>query len=265
MNFMEKYQARKDMTGSRLVVGLDPVLEKMPIGYRSVEKIFTFFEKIIDETHELVLGYKPNIAFFEQYGPQGLMELERVAGHIAKKGAILILDAKRGDIGHTNRAYAKEIFEHYNADATTLNPLLGFSSLQEFFEYGDKYMFVLNYTSNPASGQFFHYGAGKPLYQEISDRISDIPNCGAVAGATKLQYLSVISRRVGDSLILIPGIGAQGGSIESSIEAVGEDKFIFNASRSVIYASDGEDYSHAAREKVLEINEAVKNAMEKVL
>jgi len=265
MNFMEKYRTRKDVTGSRLVVGLDPVLEKMPPGYRKVEKIFAYLEMIIDETHDLVLGYKPNIAFFEQYGPRGLMELEKVTAHITEKKAILILDAKRGDIGHTNRAYAKEIFDHYNADATTLNPLLGFSSLKEFFEYEDRYMFVLNYTSNPGSGQFFHYGAGKPLYQEISDRIMEIPNCGAVAGATKLRYLSIISRRVGDSLILIPGIGAQGGSIESSIEAVGEDKFIFNASRSVIYASGGDDFYRAAREKVLEINEAVKDAMEKVL
>ncbi len=265
MNFMEKYRVRADKTGSRLVVGIDPVLEKMPSGYGSVERIFPFFERIIDETHDIVVGYKPNIAFFEQYGPSGLVELEKVAGHITEKNAVLILDAKRGDIGNTNRAYAKEIFEHYKADATTLNPLLGFPSLQEFFEYGDKYMFVLNYTSNPSSGQFFHYGAGKPLYQEISDRISEIPNCGAVAGATKLRYLSVISRRVGDSIILIPGIGAQGGSIESSIKAVGEDKFIFNASRSIIYASDGDDYPRAARDKVLEINEAVTNAMEKVL
>ena len=265
MNFMAKYRHRKESTASRLVVGLDPILGRFPEKYRKVERIYPFFENIINVTHNNVIGYKPNIAFFEQYGPAGLEQLEKVCRLIREKEAILILDAKRGDIGHTNAAYAREIFEHYGADATTLNPLLGFRSLEEFLVYRDKYLFILNFTSNPDSEQFFLYGEKKPLYCEISDQIRIHPNCGAVAGATKLEYLKEISKRVGDSIILVPGIGAQGGSIERTIEAIGEDKFIFNASRSVIYASCTEGYEKISREKVMEINNAIKRAMEEVL
>ena len=260
MNFIDKYENRKLRTGSRLVVGLDPVLEKMPPVYSEIGRIANFFEKIIDATCDLVLGYKPNIAFFEQYGPEGLKQLKFICHRIREQGALLILDAKRGDIGHTNRAYAREIFEYYGADATTINPLLGFSSLKEFLDYKDKYLFVLNFTSNPGSEQFFLYG-DKPLYREISDEISRYKNCGAVAGATKLEYLTEISKRVGDSIILVPGIGAQGGSVERSIEAIGGDKFIFNASRSIIYASHDEMYHEASRKSVIEINEVVSQAM----
>ncbi|MDP6154514.1 MAG: orotidine-5'-phosphate decarboxylase [Candidatus Thermoplasmatota archaeon] len=264
MNFLEKYEDRKTHTGSRLVVGLDPVIEKMPPGYDEIGRIADFFEKIIDATHKLVLGYKPNIAFFEQYGPQGLEQLKGVCQRIRGYEALLILDAKRGDIGHTNQAYAREIFEYYDADATTINPLLGFSSLGEFLDYEDKYLFVLNFTSNPGSEQFFLYGE-KPLYKEISDEIFRYSNCGAVAGATKLEYLEEISKRVGNSIILVPGIGAQGGSVEGSIEAIGEDKLIFNASRSIIYASRDDGYHEASGTRVIEINELVKKAMERVL
>ena len=265
MNFMDKYRHRKVRTGSRLVVGMDPVLGEMPEEYGKVEKIFSFFERIIDVTHDDVIGYKPNIAFFEQYGPAGLEQLQRVCELIREREAILILDAKRGDIGHTNKAYAREIFDFYEADATTLNPLLGFRSLREFLVYHDKYLFILNFTSNLESEQFFLYGGEKPLFCEISDQIKIHPNCGAVAGATKLEHLKEISARVGDSIILVPGIGAQGGSVERTIEAIGEDKFIFNASRSVIYASRDDDYEKASREKVLEINSAIAKAMEEVL
>ena len=264
MNFYEKYDERKLRTGSRLVVGLDPVLDEMPPDYGEVGHISGFFEKIIDSTHELVLGYKPNIAFFEQYGPRGLEQLELVCRRIRGHGSLLILDAKRGDIGHTNRAYAREIFGYYGADATTINPLLGFASLGEFLDCEDKYLFVLNFTSNPGSEQFFLYGE-RPLYREISGEIARRENCGAVAGATKLEYLADISKRVGNSIILVPGIGAQGGSVERSMEAIGEDKFIFNASRSVIYASRDDGYHEASRNSVIGINEVVKQAMERVL
>jgi len=264
MNFLEKYEDRKLRTGSRLVVGLDPVLEKMPTSYGEIGSIADFFEKIIEATHELVLGYKPNIAFFEQYGPEGLKQLKAVCEKIQGYGALLILDAKRGDIGNTNKAYAREIFEYYGADATTINPLLGFSSLKEFLDYEDKFLFVLNFTSNPGSEQFFLYGE-KPLYREISDEIARYANCGAVAGATKLEYLTEISKRIGNSIILVPGIGAQGGSVERSIEAIGGDKFIFNASRSIIYASNDDGYYEASRNKVIEINGMVQQAMERAL
>jgi len=264
LNFMEMYIERKMKTGSRLVVGLDPNLAVMPDGYGEVGRISDFFLGIIEATCEKVVGYKPNVAFFEQYGPSGLEELERVCSTIKETGALLILDAKRGDIGNTNRAYARAIFEHYGADATTLNPLLGFDSLGEFLEYTDRYMFVLNFTSNPGSELLFTHGS-PPLYEIISAEIGKRPNCGAVAGATKTEYLARISEQVGDSLLLVPGIGAQGGSVERSIAAIGADKFIFNASRSVIFASSGTGYREAAAEKVDELNTEITRAMERVL
>lgn len=264
MKFMDRYEQRKEKTGSRLVVGLDPDLGKMPEGYGEVERIGDFFSRIIEATDQKILGYKPNIAFFEQFGPAGLEELERVCVLIKNAGALLILDAKRGDIGHTNRAYARAIFDHYGADATTLNPLLGFGSLKEFFEYREGYFFVLNFTSNPGSELFFTHGT-PPLYEMISREIGTRRNCGAVAGATKTEYLGRIAELTGDSLILVPGIGAQGGSIEGTISAIGADRFIFNASRSVTYASSGQDFARAARTAVEKINRDVTRAMERVL
>lgn len=261
MTFQEKYILRKKQTKSRLLVGLDPVISSMPARYNGVEGIFDFLNSIVDQTHDVVLGYKPNIAFFGQYGPAGLGILEKVCKCVLDRGAILLLDAKRGDIGNTNAALAREIFEYYHADATTLNPLLGFHSLKEFFQYTDKYMFVLNFTSNPESEQFFLYNRESPLYLEIADQISGQPNCGSVAGATKLEYLEEISYRVKDSLILVPGIGAQGGSLEESIKAIGEDKFIFNASRSIIYASSESNHAEISRNRVIEMNQKVQLAM----
>lgn len=265
MNFVDKYEEGKKRTGSRLIVGLDPVLEKLPAGMGEIEDIGTFVGDIVEATRDVVLGYKPNIAFFGQYGPEGMGQLEAVSRKIRETGALFILDTKRGDIGNTNKALAREIFDHYGADATTLNPLLGITSLGEFTAYDDRYMFVLNFTSNPDSEQFFLYNRNKPLYQEIADRISECPNCGAVAGATKTEYLREISVRIGDSLMLVPGIGAQGGSLERSVEGIGEDKFLFTSTRSIIYASSGEDYPAKAREKALEYDEAIRSAMAAVL
>ncbi len=265
MKFIDLYNSRKEETGSRLIVGLDPVLERLPEEFRQVDLISVFFERIILMTHDAVLGYKPNIAFFGQYGPSGLEQLEIICRKIIDIGAILILDAKRGDIGSTNRALAKEIFEYYGAHATTLNPLLGFGALKEFFVYENNYMFILNFTSNPDSEQFFLFGGERPLYREISEQISLHPNCGAVAGATKLEYLQDISEGIKDSLMLVPGIGAQGGDLEDSVRAIGDDKFLLNASRSVIYASPGPDFAERSRDKVEEINRAVIKTIEEVL
>jgi orotidine-5'-phosphate decarboxylase len=258
MNFLDKLKKIFRKNNSLLCVGLDSELNKIPKNIKSKKNPqFEFNKKIIEQTHDLVCAYKPNIAFYEACGLDGLYDLKYTMDYLKNKHPDIpvIMDAKIADIGNTNIGYAKFIFEYFQGDAVTLHPFLGKEALKPFFEYKDKGIFILCRTSNPGAGEFQDLEVGrKPLYQVVASNISKgwnyNDNCGLVVGATYPTELKIVRHIVGDLPILIPGIGAQGADIEKTVKS-GIDKnginAIINSSRSIIFASSGENFAQKAR------------------
>jgi len=252
MNFFEKLTGAVLKNKSLLCVGLDPDPELMP----AKVKVSDFNKAIVDATSDLVCAYKLNLAFYEALDDKGLDTLKRTMRHIPD-GIPIIADAKRNDIGNTARAYARAIFSNLNFDATTVNPYLGFDSLEPFTEYTDKGVFILCRTSNPGSADFqslrCRYGKGyRPLFEVVADKVSQWNtnhNLGLVVGATYPEELKSIRQSHPDIPILIPGIGAQGGDLALAVRyGVNAQRqgIILNSSRQIIYASRGKDFRPAA-------------------
>ncbi len=248
MDFLTKLTGASRHNHSCLCVGLDPEPEKLPAGIGVLE----FCRAIIGATYDLVCAYKPNIAFFEALGAEGFTVLKSVIEAVPKNIPV-ILDAKRGDIGNTARAYARAAFDELGVDAVTVNPYMGYDSIEPFIGYENKGIFVLCRTSNPGAADFQSLACeGKPLYQVVADRVqtwNKYGNLGLVVGATQPDELRSI-RGVHPTLpLLIPGVGAQGGSLEMVIKTcqAGSGPAIINVSRQVIYASSGPDFAAAAR------------------
>ncbi len=253
MNFMEKLTNAARKNKSLLCVGLDPDPELMPdkVG------IFEFNKAIIDATSDLVCAYKPNFAFYEALGDKGLDALKRTIDYIPEN-IPAIADAKRGDIGNTAKAYARAIFSYFNLDATTVNPYLGFDSIEPFIQYRDKGVFILCRTSNAGAVDFQSLrceveNGYRPLFEIVALRASQWNthgNIGLVVGATYPEELRLIRQSHPDMPLLIPGIGAQGGdlalTVRYGVDAHGE-RAIINSSRQIIYASRGKDFAEAAR------------------
>lgn len=242
MKFLDKLDSAQKRNQSRLCVGLDIDLAKLPKKFLDGEDpIFAFNQYLIENTSDLVCAFKPNIAFYEAYGIYGLQALIKTIEFINEESSVpVILDAKRGDVGHTAAAYAKAIFEVYKADATTVNPYLGHDSLEPFLNYRDKGIFVLCLTSNVGFRDFQTAGKREPLYISVARHVKEwnhFGNCGLVVGATSAEELKDIQKIVGDMPILIPGVGAQGGDLKHSVKYGGK-RAIINASRSIIYARD---------------------------
>lgn len=245
MNFLNLLDKACDNNNSLLCVGLDTDLSKISRDNGSPEEgLFQFNKRIIDLTRDYVCAYKPNIAFYEMYGVDGMKALIKTIEYIPEDIPV-ILDAKRGDIGHTANAYAKSVFEVFNADAVTVNPYLGYDSLEPFLNYKDKGIFVLCLTSNKGSSDFqLVPGEEMPLYRHVAEHVNEwntFGNCGLVVGATNSEMLKEIRSVAGDMPILIPGVGAQGGDLESSVRhGTTKDKkrAIINSSRGIIYADD---------------------------
>jgi orotidine-5'-phosphate decarboxylase len=252
MNFLEKLDAIVKKNSSLLCVGLDIDLKKIPQSLLNKhDPIFEFNKAIIDATKDLVCAYKPNIAFYEMYGTYGLESLIKTIEYIDGEVPV-ILDSKRGDIGNTAAAYAKATFDIYKADAVTLNPYMGFDSIEPFLAYKDKGLFILCLTSNQSNKDFQTDGE-EPLFMKVAKKVK-IWNahgcCGLVVGATKADELKSIRAILPDVPILIPGIGAQGGDLQSSVRFGANksgERAIINSSRAIIFASSGEDYPGAAR------------------
>lgn len=208
---------------------------------------FSLIQKVADDTHDLVCAYKINSAFFEAEGSSGWETLKKITQHIQKNypEIPIILDAKRGDIGNTNEAYVKAIFDTLGLDAVTVSPYLGKESLQPFLDSADKGIIVLVKTSNPGAGEFQDLEVdGKPLYQVVAQHVKEWNtngNLGVVVGATYPDELKIVRGIVGDMPILIPGTGAQGGDLENTIKN-GLDSnsqgLIINSSRGIIFAED---------------------------
>ena len=263
MNFIEKLTNAARKNKSLLCVGLDPDPERMPdkVG------VFEFNKAIIDATSDLVCAYKPNVAFYEALGNDGLDALKRTVDYIPENIPV-IADAKRSDIGNTARAYARALFDILNFDATTVNPYLGFDSIEPFIEYRDKGVFILCRTSNAGAVDFQALRCEvendhRPLFEVVAlkARQWDIhSNIGLVVGATYPDELRLIRQIQPDMPLLIPGIGAQGGdlalTVRYGVDAHGE-KAIINSSRQILYASREKDFAEAARRVASELREQI--------
>jgi len=255
-SFIEKFNQRKK--DSHLCIGLDPDLSKMPEGLQSIDKIIDFNRALIDATVEYAAAYKPNSAFYEQYGLDGLLALKQTIEYIPDEIPV-ILDAKRGDIGNTSRAYARAAFEYFQADAITVAPYMGQDSVVPFLEFEDKYTFVLCLTSNSGANDF-----EKPdLYLKVANKINEWNtrhhNCGLVAGATQAQDLNKIRALNDDTIFLIPGIGAQGGDLRQTLNNVAgkNNNFLINSSRSIIYADNTDNFAQRAAEEAHKLNQQI--------
>lgn len=266
MNFIEICKNRFEKYNTVLCIGLDPIIEKIPLKNKSnIEKTLTkFYFSIVDSFNEYALAVKPNIAFYEQYGIDGYRALKKIVERCRKYDLPVILDCKRGDIGDTSKAYANAVFNDLKADAVTLSPYLGEDSLSPFFEFRDKGFFILNRTSNRGSGDFqlLELKNGNKLFMEVSKKILEwnkkySSGIGAVAGATHPEELKTIADefvKSGSVPILIPGVGKQGGdfnTIVGLLKSLNYDmhKVFINSSSKINYAyldNPGMDYLEAS-------------------
>ncbi len=255
---------------SFLCIGLDVDLNKIPKHLLEEEDpIFEFNKTIIDATHHLAVGYKPNIAFYEAYGVKGWKSLEKTINYINTHypEVFTIADAKRGDIGNTSTMYAKAFFEDLAFDSITVAPYMGKDSVEPFLAFKNKHTILLALTSNQGAFDFQTKDTeGKELYKhvlEISKTYKNSENLMYVVGATKAEYLSDIREIIPDSFLLVPGVGAQGGSLQEVCKYGLNNQvgLLINSSRGIIYASDKLDYAKAAAKKAL----ALQTEMKKIL
>lgn len=254
---------------SFLSVGLDSDLAKIPKHLLdSDDPIFDFNKGIIDATHELTPCYKINIAFYEAMGIKGWETLAKTLDYIPDE-IFTIADAKRGDIGNTSKKYAEAFFKEFNFDAITVAPYMGQDSVSPFLEFGGKWVILLALTSNKGSQdfQFIQKPTGEHLYEEVL-RVSKEwgENIMYVVGATHPEEFQNIRAIIPDHFILVPGVGAQGGSLEGVCKyGMNEDVGLFiNSSRGIIYSSDGEDYAEAARISALKLQQGMSKLLTQV-
>ena len=268
MNFINKLSAAWTSNNSLLCVGLDPDVTRLPDRLQNEpDGIFTFCKAIIDATADLACSFKPQIAYFAALGAERQLEQLCAYARAAYPHIPLILDAKRGDIGATARQYAREAFDRYGADAVTVNPYLGFDSVEPYMEWDERGVIVLCRTSNPGGSDLqFMDVAGKPLYQHVARLVAEKWNkngqCALVVGATFPQELAAVRALVGDMPLLVPGVGAQGGDVEATVrsgKSAGGAGMMINSSRAILYAAPqgSEDFADAARRVALETRDAI--------
>ena len=257
---IEQIQIKK----SFLCVGLDVDLNKIPKHLLALEDpIFEFNKAIIDATHDLAVSYKPNTAFYEAYGIKGWQSLQKTINYINENhpDIFTIADAKRGDIGNTSSMYAKAFFEDLNFDSVTVAPYMGKDSVEPFLAFENKHTIMLALTSNAGAIDFQTLTVdGTDLYKQVletSKTWKNSENLMYVVGATKAEYFTEIRKIVPDSFLLVPGVGAQGGSLQEVCKygmnaTVG---LLINSSRAIIYASNGTDFAEKAREEALKMQE----------
>ena len=254
--FIEQLAQAWKRSGSLLCIGLDPELERFPKQFAGqASPIFQFNKAVIDATAHLVCAYKPQFAHYAAYEAEDQLNRTIQYIHSNYPGIPVILDAKRGDIGNTAARYAIEVFERYAADAVTVNPYLGGDSLEPFLAYEDRGVIILCRTSNPGAGdlQDLESGGGK-LYQVVAERTVRVwnrrGNCLLVVGATNPAELADVRQRVGSMPLLVPGVGAQGGNLADAVtrgQTADGTGLIISASRSILYASNGDDFAQRAR------------------
>ena len=249
-----------------LCVGLDPDPAKFPASVHG--SVLDFCTAIVDATADLVCAFKPQIAYFAGIGAE--QDLERLCAYIRERypNVLLVLDAKRGDIGSTANHYAREAFDRYRAHVVTVNPYLGTDSVEPFLQHPNGGIFVLCRTSNVGGDDFQSLIAnGEPLYKHVARRVveqwSKLGDCGLVVGATYPDELRDVRAIVGDLPLLVPGIGAQGG--DPAATAAGADSsgmgMVVNSSRAILYASQAADFAQAARTEALATRDALRQSL----
>ncbi|HLX01466.1 MAG TPA: orotidine-5'-phosphate decarboxylase [Trinickia sp.] len=264
--FIETLTSAWQRTHSLLCVGLDPEPAKFPGALANrPDAIFDFCRAIVDATAPYASAFKPQIAYFAAHRAED--QLEALIAHIHERhpGLPVILDAKRGDIGSTAEQYAREAFVRYGADAVTVNPYMGFDSVEPYLAHPGKGVIVLCRTSNPGGSdlQFLETG-GRPLYQVVAQLAADKWNAsgqlGLVVGATFPKEIEIVRQIVGDMPLLIPGIGAQGGDVEATVRAgrtAAGTGMMINSSRAILYAGKGDDFAAAAARAAQETRDRI--------
>lgn len=264
MTSQEKLNNRTSK-GLHICVGLDTDINKIP-GYlkKYDNPVYEFNKIIIENTHQTAAAYKINFAFYERDGLEGLKNLEQTV-KLIPEDVLTIGDAKRGDIGNTSQMYAKSLFEHFNLDASTLNPYMGIDSVSPFLEYGNKINFILALTSNKSAFDFekLKIEDGDYLYQKVIKKVHEWNtknNCGIVFGATNSQELLNNMDLIQKLYVLLPGVGAQGGSLEDVVKVfknVGSKNFIINVSRALLYADNSASFGDKAKSLLDDYNSQV--------
>ncbi|WP_298223038.1 orotidine-5'-phosphate decarboxylase [Flavobacterium sp.] len=256
---------------SFLCIGLDVDLAKIPQHLLQLEDpIFEFNKAIIDATHDLAVAYKPNTAFYEAYGIKGWQSLQKTINYLNENypEIFTIADAKRGDIGNTSSMYAKAFLEDLNFDSVTVAPYMGKDSVEPFLAFENKHTILLALTSNEGAFDFQTLNTSeKPLYQQVletSKTWKNAENLMYVVGATKAEYFKEIRKIVPDSFLLVPGVGAQGGSLSEVFQHGMNNSIglIINSSRAIIYASDGENFAAKAREEAQKIQSEMQRILQ---
>jgi orotidine-5'-phosphate decarboxylase len=266
-SFQDMLDARIASADSLVCVGLDPVVSKLPQGFNgSVDSVVSFCTGIIEATSEYAAAYKPNLAFFMALGSDGLRALEQVRGAIPSDIPV-ILDGKLNDMGETARAYAHSVFDIMDFDALTVAPYLGEDALQPYLSYEGKGLIVLCKTSNPGSGdlQDLVLDSGEPLYIRVAERCRQWnetypASVGMVVGATYPDQLQAVRERCPDQVILLPGLGAQGGDTAASVRAgvtTNGSGLLCSASRSILYADSTSGFAEAAREAARQLRDEI--------
>ncbi len=255
---------------SFLCIGLDVDLDKIPkILLETEDPIFEFNKSIIDATHFLAVAYKPNVAFYEAYGLKGWISLQKTINYLNENypEIFTIADAKRGDIGNTSSRYAKAFFEDMNFDSITVAPYMGKDSVEPFLEFENKHTILLALTSNEGAFDFQTLVTdGKELYKQVLETSKTWKNSERlmyVGGATKAEYFTEIRKIIPDSFILVPGIGAQGGSLSEVCKYGMNDNvgLLIASSRAIIYASNGPDFAEKAREEAFKVQQEMKTIL----
>ncbi|MFC0877975.1 orotidine-5'-phosphate decarboxylase [Saccharicrinis sp. FJH2] len=249
---------------SFLCVGLDTDINKIPKQLKdTTDPIFAFNKEIIDTTHKVTVAYKPNLAFYESMGVKGWESLEKTVSYIRSvdENIFIIADAKRGDIGNTSAIYARAFFDHMDFDAVTVAPYMGEDSVKPFMTYFEKWVILLALTSNKGAYNFQFIEdktTGSKLFEEViktSKDWGDSNNMMYVVGATKAEMLSDIRKLIPDHFLLVPGVGAQGGSLQEVVKygINSQCGLLVNSSRGIIYADSTDKFAEVAGQKAKEL------------
>ena len=258
MGFYSSFQERSREKG-QLCVGLDPEISKMPEKFRTVAGLYEFCREIADATADFASAFKPNIAFFESSGSEGILQFEKLVAYLKKNHPAipLIADAKRGDLGNTAKEYARYFFEVLQVDALTLSPYMGRDSIEPFLEFQNSFVFLLCLTSNPGSADFQKkiFTDGETLFTKVANLAESLgkDKAGLVVGGTNPQEMSGIRKKHPELVFLVPGVGAQGGDSQKIVAAGGKNSVI-SVSRSILYASSGNDFAEKARAAAAEFS-----------
>lgn len=264
MNALEKL-INKNSQNKFLCVGLDSDINKIPKHLLNKKNpVLEFNSEIINATKENTAAYKLNFAFYEADGLAGFETLQKTI-ELIPEDILIIADAKRGDIGNTSQMYAKALFDHFKCDCSTLHPYMGYDSLSPFLEYKDKLNFILALTSNPGSSDFekLKLEDGSYLFQKVIENAkkwNENKNVGIVFGATHTEDLLENMPLIDDLPVLLPGVGAQGGSLDDTIKTFSNfnrKNYLINISRGIIFKSKNEDFGEAAYNEIIELNNQV--------